>query len=153
MPNLYEFRPPTSFFFRLSFGNNEDMTFQEASGISREMSTEEVGCGGENRFKYRLPGGVKYNNLVLKRGLVPKNSKLSQWVIDTLKPGMIKPIETKSIRVSLLNKTGRKNSEILISWDFRNAYPVKWNASDFKSMESELAIETLEFSYDYFEKS
>ncbi|MFK8006924.1 MAG: phage tail protein [Saprospiraceae bacterium] len=157
MANLDEFRPPTSFFFRLSFGDKsddkQDISFQEASGISHEMSVEEVGCGGENRFKYRLPGVVKYNNLVLKRGLIPKDSKLSKWVVDTIKPGMVSAIETKNIRVSLLNKTGDENSEILISWDFRNAYPVKWSVSDFKAMESELAIETLEFSYDYFEKS
>jgi len=144
-------RPPVSFIFQLSFGGKEDNSkigFQEASGISREMNIEEVGCGGENRFKYRLPGVMKYNNLVLKRGLVPKGSSLSKWVIGTLEQGMVNSISPKDITVSLLDKARK----ILISWNFKSAYPVKWDVSNFKSTESEVAIETIEFAYNYFEK-
>lgn len=145
-------RPPVSFIFQLSFGGKEDdakIGFQEASGISQDMNTEEVGCGGENRFKYRLPGVVKYNNLVLKRGLVAMGSTLSQWCSNTLETGLAAAIETKDITVALLDMEGK----ILVSWDFINAYPVKWDVSDFKSQESQLAIESVEFAYNYFKKN
>ncbi len=149
MDNYY---PPVSFSFRLSFtgnSNQSDISFQEASGISLEMGTEEVGSGGENRFKYKLPGVNKYNNLVLKRGLVPKGSSLAQWCQDTLSGELTNPITTKTITVSLLDA----DRNILVSWDFLNAYPVKWSVSDFKSMENSYAVETVEFAYNYFKKN
>lgn len=145
-------RPPVSFSFQLSFGGQEDdgaIGFQEASGINNEMNIEEVGSGGENRFKYRLPGVVKYNNLVLKRGLVTSSSTLSKWVQQTLEDGLSNPITPKDITVALLDS----ERKVLISWDFINAYPVKWEVSDFKSMESSIAIESIEFAYNYFKKN
>jgi hypothetical protein len=42
------------------------------TGISKERSLEEVVCGGENRFKYRLVGIATSQNLVLKRAKVEK---------------------------------------------------------------------------------
>ena len=92
---------------------------------------------------------AKYNNLVLKRGLVSKNSALPSWVISTLNPGLVKPIETKDIKVTLLDS----KQNIIISWDFINAYPIKWDVSNLNSMESEIAIETIEFAYNFFKKN
>lgn len=145
-------RPPVSFIFQLSFGGKSDdakIGFQEASGLNQEMNIEEVACGGENRFKYRLPGVVKYNNLVLKRGLVPKNSMLSAWVKRTLQPGLANAIEVKDITVSLMDE----GQNVLVSWTFVNAYPVKWDISDFKSMDNDYAVESMEFAYNYFKKN
>jgi len=59
---------PVGFYFELSF-RGEDAAFQEVSGMSKELSVEEVVCGGENRFKYRLPTVSSSQNLVLKRAL------------------------------------------------------------------------------------
>lgn len=143
---------PVSFCFQLSFGGEEDkskIVFQEASGISQEMTTGEVGGGEENSSKFQLPRMVKYNNLVLKRGLAAEDSKLSKWVKNTLQPGLSTPIKTKDIKVALLDE----NQNILVSWDFINAYPVKWNVSDFKSMENDYAIESIEFAYNFFKKN
>ncbi len=146
------FYPPVGFHFNLSFtGINSkiDFGFQEASGLDMEMGIEEVGCGGENRFKYRLPTVGKFNNLILKRGLVPKNSSLASWVNLVLKSGLSTAIKTKTITLSLLDE----NSSKLMSWDFINAYPVKWSISEFKSMDSTYVVETLEFAYNYFKKN
>ena len=144
------FYPPASFSFSLSFsgsGGQPEAAFQEASGINVEMNVEEVGSGGENRFKYRLPGGTKYNNLVLKRGLVPKASPLYTWCENTLNLALAEPIQTKTITVALLDA----DQKILISWVFQNAYPIKWGVSEFKSMENAYAVETIEFAFNYFE--
>ncbi len=148
------FYPPVSFSFSLAFTGIEDdidVGFQEASGISMERGVEEVevSSGGENRFKYKLPGVNKYSNLVLKRGLVPTSSALATWVQSVLQSGLSTPIKTKTITVSLLDSEGNK----LISWNFIDAYPVKWNVSDFKSMENAYAVETLEFAYSSFKKN
>jgi phage tail-like protein len=66
---------PVGFYFSLSF-EGEDVTFQEVSGISKELDVEKVASSGENRFKYRLPNVSSSQNLVLKRAIVPTGSKL-----------------------------------------------------------------------------
>ena len=142
--------PPVAFTFQLSFGSEEDNknSFQEVSGIDMEVNTEEVVSGGENRFKYRLPGMTKYNNLVLKRGLILKDSTLFQWIQDALESGASSPVTTKTITVSLIDSTGT----VLMSWNFINAYFVQLEVSEFNAVDSEVAVERLELAYSYFEK-
>lgn len=141
--------PPVAFYFRLSFdavSSGEDASFKEVSGITMEMGTEEITEGGNNNYKHRVPTSVKFSNLVLKRGLVPKESPIVHWCLDTIGGGLSEAIKTKTILVSLLNEKGQP----LNSWSFANAWPVKWSASDLNSMNNELVIETLEFSYSQF---
>lgn len=136
---------PLSFFFQLSF-KGEDAAFQEVSGISKEYKMEEVGCGGENRFKYRLPTTQSSQNLVLKRALVPKNSSLANWCAHTLDDNLANAINPQDLRVSLM----KSKKEPLVTWDFFNAYPIKYMVSDLKSDENKIAIETIELAYNYF---
>ncbi len=134
------------FYFALSF-KGEDAAFKEVSGISKELGIEEVTSGGENRFKYRLPTLTSTKNLVLKRAIVPKNSKLTKWCSSTLDGGLAKPIKPRDLAVNLLNEKG----DVLIKWVFHNAYPVKYSIADLKSQESEILLETMELAYTYFE--
>lgn len=139
----------TSFYFSVSISGmgSSDAAFQEVSGLSKELGTEDVVCGGENRFKYRLPTIATFQNLVLKRGVTTAESGLISWVKDTLDDGLANSIQTKDIKVQLLDENG----DISMAWSFISAYPVKWSASDLKSQDSEVFIETLEFAYQYFD--
>jgi len=142
--------PLSSFYFSVQIKGDScavDAAFQEASGLSKEMAVEEVVSGGENRFKYRLPGVASYPNLVLKRGIVNVESDLIGWVQTTLESGLGKPIQTKNISLNLLDSRGRAS----MSWSFVKAYPLKWSVADLKSQESNVLIETIEFAYQYFE--
>ena len=50
--------PPSAFYFKVVFGATLGMTdtsFQDVSGISTEVTTEDVIEGGENRFVHKLP--------------------------------------------------------------------------------------------------
>lgn len=143
--------PPVAFYFRLSFdgaASGSDASFKEVSGITMEMGTEEITEGGNNNFKHRVPTSVKFSNLVLKRGMVSKDSPLVDWCIKTFGGGLAEYVETKNIVVSLLDENG----DPIKAWSFANAWPVKWAASDLNSMNNEVAIETLEFSYSYFKE-
>jgi len=148
MSNVY---PPVAFYFQLSFdgvSGTVDAAFKEVSGITMEMGTEEITEGGNNSYKHRVPTSVKFSNLVLKRGMVPTGSELISWCEDTLGGGLSETIRTKNIIVKLLDENG----DPLKSWNFVNAWPVKWSISDLHSMNNEIAIETIEFSYSYFSK-
>lgn len=133
------------FYFSVTV-DNESFGFQEVTGISKQFDVEEVKSGGENRFKYRLPTIAKYENLVLKRGLIPVNSSLADWFQNTLNDGLSAPISTKDISIQLLNAKG----EPTMKWTFVNAYPVKYAVSDLHSQKNELLIETMELVYNYF---
>ncbi|MBY6256459.1 phage tail protein [Phytobacter diazotrophicus] len=139
----------TSFYFSVSITGigGSDAAFQEVSGLSKELGIEEVVCGGENRFKYRLPAQTSFQNLVLRRGVVNAESALIGWVKDTLDNGLSAPIKTRDIKVWLLDENGH----ISMDWNFIAAWPVKWSASNLRSQESEIFIETLEFAYQYFD--
>lgn len=142
MANSY----PVGFYFKLSF-KGEDAAFHEVSGLSKELSVEEVTCGGENRFKYRLPTVVTGQNLVLKRALILDKSELADWCASTMDDGLVTAIQTHDVSVSLLDQDGYVSR----MWTFYNAYPVKYAVSDLKAQESEIVIESLELAYNYFE--
>ena len=147
-----DYYPPVGFYFKLSFtgvSSANDVGFQEVSGISTEMGIEEITSGGENRFKYKLPTGTKYGNLVLKRGLMLDSSQLAQWCFSTIGSDLSQTIIPRTIIVSLMDPDGKP----LMIWNFVRAWPVKWSISDLKSMEGEVVVESIEFAYNYFNVS
>lgn len=145
--NQNGYYPPAGFYFDVYvegiMGVNEG-SFQEVSGLSVKFGTEEVVEGGENRFVHRLPTPPKYENLVLKRGML-KGSSLINWVRTSVERFKFVP---KMVVVKLLDATGKP----LVSWSFSNAYPVSLRISEFKAQENALVVETLELSFDYFTK-
>lgn len=123
-----------------------DANFMEVSGIQAEFGTEEVAEGGENRFIHRLPTQAKYSNLVLKRGLVTKDSILGEWVGKTIGSRLSLPILPQNLVVSLLNEKRFP----LVVWGFINAYPVRSQVAPLNSMENNILVESLELAYNYF---
>jgi phage tail-like protein len=138
---------PVVFHFKVEVGANPedgDVRFQEATGLSAEVTTEEFREGGLNEYSHRLPAGAKYANLVLKRGY-SHSSALTGWVRDAVENFVFDP---RDVGVILLNE----EHQPLVRWDFQRAYPVKWRLSDFKAQENALAIESLELAYQMFRK-
>lgn len=140
--------PPVGFYFKVDVagidGKNEG-SFQEVSGLNVKIGTEEVKEGGENRFVHRLPTPPKYENLVLKRGML-LGSGLIGWAQDSLEQFSFSP---KTVNVNLMDE----NAGPIASWQFVNAYPVALRISDLKAQENAIVVETLELSFDYFQKT
>jgi len=139
----------TGFYFSVSItgqSGKSDAAFQEVTGLSKTLNTEEVVSGGENRFKYRLPTQVSFENLTLKRGIVLMASPLIDWCQQTLDNGLALAITPKDVIVKLLNADGQPCQ----TWTFVNAYPVKWSVSELGSEKNALLIETIELSFQYF---
>jgi phage tail-like protein len=138
--------PPVAFYFQVSFPGSSDIkdtSFKEVSGISSEMELESINEGGENRFTHKLPKNLKHGNLILKRGVTSPKGKLIKWVKDSIDGDFSKAFITKQIMISLLNS----KAEPINSWTFNNALPVKLEVSGFDSEKSQVAIESIEFSY------
>lgn len=142
---MASYYPPVGFHFLVKFedfSGEVDTFFQEVSGISVTVNTEEYAEGGENRFVHKLPTRTSYDNLLLKRGLI-KNSKILKWCQETIENFQFEP---KNLLVSLLNE----NHDEICSWNIVHAYPVKWSFTGLNAENSELLIETLELNYHYF---
>jgi len=140
---------PRSFHFKVEFRDipgvvDNDVRFQDVSGLNSELGIEEIKSGGENRFSHRLPTRAKYNNLVLKRGMLV-DSGLIGWFVDAVENFSFSPA---TIIVKLLDK----DHQPLQSWSFIKAWPVKWSISDFKATENAVVIETIELAYQYFRR-
>ncbi len=140
--------PPVGFHFRVEFQGipglqKQDAYFQEVTGLSRELETESIKSGGENRFTYKLPTRGQYPNLVLKRGLF-LDSAIIKWANDAILHLDIKPV---TVLVTLLNE----KHQPLQTYNCVNAWPLKWSVTDLNAQESRLVVETLELYYQYFE--
>lgn len=116
------------------------------SGISQEMALEEVACGGENSFKYRLPVVASSKNITLKGAILPSNSNFNNWCISALSGTLSQPITPVSLLVSLMNANG----DVCLSWIFFGAYPVKYSVADLNSQNGSVLIQTIEMAYTYF---
>ena len=140
--------PPSAFYFKVAFSAASgiaDTSFQDVSGISVEMETEDLVEGGENRFVHRLPKSVTQPKLVLKRGIGKISSPLVRWCKAVFESDFMKPIAPMPLTVFLLDDKGIP----LRAWSFVNAFPVSWQVEEFNSTKNEVAIEKIELSYNY----
>ena len=137
---------PVGFHFSVRFeipgATVYDVRFRDVSGLTMELEEFAYNEGGENRYSHKFPVRGRYPDLVLKRGLLT-DSGLRQWVLDAVQNLVIQPC---SVWVTLLDHEHAP----LETWTVVGAWPRKWVISDFNAESSELVIETLELSYQYF---
>ena len=145
-----EWYPVPGFYFKvLVVGiapTTDDCSFQEVSGIEVELQTENIEEGGVNSHSWNVPKGMRYSNLVLKRGVLPAVSYLSTWVQMVMASDFSDPVSPKNIVVTLNNENGIP----LYAWGFANAYPVKWSIASLDSQKNDYLAESIEFQYQYF---
>jgi phage tail-like protein len=139
--------PPVAFHFKVEVIGldkpvDDDVRFSEVSGLTMELATEEVAEGGENRFIQKYPTRVRYPELVLKRGLLT-GSGVREWIEDCIGH---QNITTHSVDVKLLNR----EHQPLLTWHLANAYPTKWSIGDLNATANTVAVESLQFFYQYF---
>lgn len=142
MNNYY---PPVGFHFLVKFdglSEESDTRFQEVTGLTVNVNTEEVEEGGENRFVHKLPKGISYEKIILKRGIL-KGSKLVEWCRKAVEEFSFEP---RHLLISLLNE----DHDELFSWSVVRAYPIKWAFSGLNAQSGELLVETIELNYQYF---
>ncbi len=117
--------------------------FSEASGLSTDTNMIEYREGAEQQGTTRkLPGLMKYNNIVLKRGWT-KDKSLWTWrkkVIDG-------KTQRNSGSIVLLDEARNE----ALRWNFREGWPSKWEGPALNAKTSEVAVETLEIAHEGLE--
>lgn len=108
--------------------------FTEVSGLAIETEVEPVKEGGANDIVYQLPKSTKYTNITLKHGLTDLDL-LWGWYQDVIRGKIVR----KSGVIILSGRSG----QIGKLWGFVEAYPIKWEVSNFNATSNTIVTETL----------
>ena len=135
--------PYANFNFVVDAGLGEEIAFAEVELPGAEIETIEYREGADRTNASRkLPGRVRYGNLVLRRG-VSGNLALWEW----FKAAREGEIVRRDVTVTLLNE----KREPVQQWRFRDAWPTKYDPSDLNAKGNEVVIELLELAVEAVE--
>jgi phage tail-like protein len=127
--------PFAAFNFLVEIDNVTVAGFSECSGINTETDAIEYRTGNLDITVTKLPGLKKFGNITLKRGFTD-SKELWEWRKKVLDG----KTERQSGSIVLLNESRQE----AMRWNFREAWPRKWDGPSFNAKTNEVAIETLE---------
>ena len=133
--------PYKNFNFTVSI-NGITAGFSECSGLDSEVNVIEYREGGDNRVR-KLAGRAKFGNVVLKRG-VTESLDLYQWHRNILQGQN----DRRDGSIVLLDDERKP----VARWNFKNAFPCKYQGPSMNAKGNEVAIETLELACEYLER-
>ena len=109
-------------------GVRTKLHFQEVSGLDPEIPS--------SKHLRAQKGGT----VTLKRGVIAKDDTLSAW----LDSGRRDTATPSTVTITLLDESGAP----AMTWTLTNVRPAKVTAPDLNAGGNDVAIETLELSYD-----
>lgn len=127
--------------FRIEIDGITHMEFIECTFVDTLTEALEHRGGNEIPIFRKLSGLTKYGNIILKWGITD-SMELYKWrrrVIETGAEGA-----RNNISIILIDDSGRDKSR----WNIEQAWPIKYKPPDFNANSNEIAIETLEISYE-----
>lgn len=131
--------PLAAFRFQVEIGGLTAGGFSDVSGLQVETETFDYREGGENGFIHKLAGPARYSsNLVLKRGIAD-TTLLWDWLQQVTKG----TVTRKQCAVHLMDEDGNR----AVSWNFRDAYPVKWSGPELRGDSNSVAVESIELAH------
>lgn len=133
------FRFGVNFFGQGLEPNPIDIRFQKVSGLGATVQVKDHAEGGENLYTHRLPVSVKYENLVLERGMALV-SPLHREFNVAMSEFRFHP---STVLVTLFDD----QQQPLAGWMFIRAFPVRWSTSGLDATQTGLVIDTLELAY------
>ena len=127
--------PYANFNFVVDLGA-EELAFAEVEIPSAEIELIEYREGADRTNASRkLPGPVRYGNVVLRRGI---DGRLALWEwFKAVRDGQ--PLR-RDVRITLLDE----QRQPVQRWNLRDAWPVKYDPSDLNAKGNEVMVETLE---------
>lgn len=136
--------PLPKFHFSVDIGDQQDLAFQEVSGLDTETQIIEYRAGNSGQFStVKMPGIKKVGNVTLKKGIFVKDNKFWAWYSQ---------IEMNTIkRVPVVIKLLDEKGNATMVWTLTNAWPTKITGTDLKSDGNEVAVETLEIAHEGLE--
>lgn len=133
--------PLPKFHFAVDWGGTR-IGFTEVSGLDVETEVIEYRHGASPEFhKRKMPGMRKFSNITLKRGTFRGDGEFHAWY-NTL---TLADVNRRDLTISLLDEA----HEPVVTWQVKNAWPVKVQSTDLKAdAGTEVAIETMELAHE-----
>ena len=124
-------------------------SFAEATGLEATMEPKAIKQGGQNYGPLQRVGPVTFSTVVLKRGMTEVRHLWSWWSLftgaDGQRDGTYRPDRA---RCDVLVSMAGPDRTVLLTWQLRNAMPVKFKAGDLNARGTEVAIEELHFVHE-----
>jgi phage tail-like protein len=124
-----------------------DGGFQECSGLEVEMDVKEYLEGGNNDAVIRQVGRAKYQNIVLKRGMLygasgEADRSLWNW-IQGIVSGQ-RPVARCDGSIDVMSL----GDEVAATWVFDRGLPVRLRGPELNARTGEVAIEELHIAHE-----
>ena len=113
--------------------------FAEVSGFDTAVAVHEYREGGDPANVRKLPGMTSYSNITLRWGLTA-DSQLYDWLAQVAAG----TVTRKNGSIIVLNAAGTE----AVRWNFRNAWPVRWQGPDLSARGTDVAIQSLELAHE-----
>lgn len=139
--------PLVGFHFAIDIQGGVKGYFTECSGLGSEHEVIEhkVVTPEGQEIVMKIPGRLKWENLVLKRGIT---SNMDAW-------NWRRRIEDGQIDGNRLDGSVvmyNQQLEEVARWNFRRAWPVKVSGPTVKADSNEIGIEEITLAYEYIER-
>lgn len=135
--------PYPNFNFAVDIGAGDEIAFAAVEIPAAEIDTIEYREGADRTNAVRkLPGRVRYGNVVLRRGIDGRLA-LWQWFKETRDGNLSR----RDVTIALLDE----KRDPVLQWRLRNAWPVKIEPSDLNAKGNEVVVETLELAVESIE--
>lgn len=133
--------PLPKFKFSVDWGSQQNIAFQEVSGLDAE--TQIIEYRDSNSPEYatvKMPGIAKYGNVTMKRGIFTADNLFWDWYSKIT----MNTIKRETVIIKLLDE----NNKAQVTWTLHNAWPTKITATDLKSDANEVAIDSIEIAHE-----
>jgi phage tail-like protein len=132
--------------FEIEIDGSVVATFSECSGLGVTVQTEKMEEGGANHTTHKFPGRVDYSNLVLKHGIT-YTTDLFDWFMQVVRGEKVR----KQVSIRLFGyEAGGDGLKEMTSWQYLDAFPVKWTGPTLQATSNNVAVETLELAHEGF---
>ncbi|ADV68661.1 phage tail protein [Deinococcus maricopensis] len=139
--------PLVAAYFSVEFQGKVVGAFRECTGLGSESQVVEYkATDAQGRpVMIREPGTMKYNDIVLKRGIT-NDMDMWTWRRD-VEEGKIDDAR-KSGTITLHNQKG----EPVARWEFTRAWPSKLNGPTYDAKSNEVAVEELTITHEGYKR-
>ncbi|MBV4482643.1 phage tail protein [Pseudomonas khavaziana] len=136
---IAEVYPLVSHRFKVKLGKGKlEGRFSSVSGL--EVGVELVKYQNGMGERFQQPGQEGFPTITLKRGIVPKQSELCEWMEGVV----LGQFDKQDLDISLLDA----KDNVKVTWTVKNAFPTKLTGPSMDATGNEVAFEELTLAGD-----
>lgn len=116
------------------------VSFTECTGLGSTTEIIETREGGDNTTVHKLPGKTTFSDITLKRGLTT-SKELWEWRQQIINGNVVR-------RSGAIVVFDVANHTEVARWNFRDAWPTRWEGPAFNAKGNDVAIDTLVLAHE-----